>query len=251
MVCRSSLQRAGFFRCAVVTQLAMLKVAVVCEEKVGARLMQWWGGRGAARVLAYDDDGILLERARVAPSLVQLVHSGYDDEASLIICETVAALHAPRLAAPPPLVPLDHWFDALRPTAKTHGGILQVAASVAAGLLAERRDVSMLHGDIHHGNILNFGPRGWLAIDPKGLIGERAFDYANLFCNPDDNVVTRPDRPTRQLGVVACAAGLDARRLLAWVVAWAALSAAFLLQDGLSPEQPLWMTELAAAEFAK
>jgi streptomycin 6-kinase len=54
----------------------MLKVAVVREEKVGARLMLWWGGQGAARVFAYDDEGILLERAQIPPSLVQLVHSG-------------------------------------------------------------------------------------------------------------------------------------------------------------------------------
>src|SRR4029077_18089802 len=154
-------------------QFAMLKIATACEEKVGARLMQWWGGRGAAPVLAHDDDAILLERAQNAPSLTQLVHNGSDDEASLIICETVAALHAPRPVAPPPLVPLDLWFDALRPAAKTHGGILHVAASVAAKLLAEQRDICVLHGDIHHGNILNFGPRGWLAIDPKGLMGER------------------------------------------------------------------------------
>jgi len=52
-------------------------------------------------------------------------------------------------------------------------------------LLADQHDVGVLHGDIHHGNILDFGPRGWLTIDPKGLIGERDFDYANLFCNPD------------------------------------------------------------------
>lgn len=43
----------------------------------------------------------------------------------------------------------------------------------------------VLHGDVHHGNVLNFGARGWLAIDPRGLVGERAFDHANLLCNPD------------------------------------------------------------------
>ena len=38
---------------------------------------------------------------------------------------------------------------------------------------------------MHHDNILDFGERGWLVIDPKRLHGERAFDYANIFCNPD------------------------------------------------------------------
>lgn len=111
-----------------------------------------------------------------------------------------------------------------------------MAAETASRLLAEQKDVCVLHGDIHHGNILYFGSRGWLAIDPKGLMGERTFDYANLFCNPDGSVATRPGRLTRQLAIASGAAGVDARRLSAWVTAWAGLSAAFLLQDGLSPE---------------
>lgn len=88
-------------------QLAILKIATAREEKVGARLMSWWDGQGAASVPAHDNDAILLERAQNTPSLIQLVHNGSDNEASLIICETVAALHAPRTATPPTLVPLD------------------------------------------------------------------------------------------------------------------------------------------------
>jgi streptomycin 6-kinase len=42
-----------------------------------------------------------------------------------------------------------------------------------------------LHGDLHHENVLDFGERRWLAIDPHGLHGERFFDFANIFTNPD------------------------------------------------------------------
>jgi streptomycin 6-kinase len=229
----------------------MLKIALAPEEKDGAGLMQWYAGAGAARVLARDDDAVLLERARDAPSLARMVREGRDDEASRIICETVAALHTQRAAPPPTLVPLDVWFGALWPAAATHGGVLRTAATVAGKLLAGPQDVRVLHGDIHHGNILNFGPRGWLAIDPKGLMGERAFDYANLFCNPDHNVATQLGRLTRQLAVVSRAAGLDAGRLSAWVTAWAGLSATFLMEDGLPPEGALRVAALAAAEMGK
>ena len=71
---------------------------------------------------------------------------------------------------------------------------LRTAENVAAELLASPRDVTVLHGDIHHGNILDFGARGWLAVDPKGLVGERGLDYANLFCNPDTATATGPGR---------------------------------------------------------
>jgi streptomycin 6-kinase len=59
-------------------------------------------------------------------------------------------------------------------------------------LLAEPREVGVLHGDLHHGNVLDFGVRGWLAIDPKGLLGERGFDFANIFTNPISQI--RPGR---------------------------------------------------------
>ena len=94
------------------------------------------------------------------------------------------------------------------------------------------------------------GARGWLAIDPKGLVGERAFDYANLFCQ-DRAVAIGPGRLARQLRLVADAAELEPKRLLAWIVAWAGLSAAFLLQDDLSPCSALNVAELAAAELGR
>lgn len=98
-------------------------------------------------------------------------------------------------------------------------------------------------------NVLNFGLRGWLAIDPKGLIGERCFDYANIFCNPDPEMATMPGRLSRQVRVVAEAAHLERHRLLTWIVAWAGLSAAFLVDDGLSPNAALTIVELAATEL--
>ncbi|MBH1547375.1 hypothetical protein I5U09_16900 [Stenotrophomonas maltophilia] len=78
-------------------------------------------------------------------------------------------------------------FQAL--IAGREGEILARCADTARRLLADPGDVVPLHGDIHHGNILDFGDRGWLAIDPKRLKGERGFDYANLFCNPDHPIL--------------------------------------------------------------
>jgi streptomycin 6-kinase len=109
----------------------------------------------------------------------------------------------------------------------------------------------VLHGDIHHGNILDFGERGWLVIDPKGLIGERGFDYANLFCNPDHGTATAPGRLVRQVEVVSEAAGLERRRLLQWILAWAGLSAVWHLSDGTTPETALEAAQLADAELRR
>jgi streptomycin 6-kinase len=228
---------------------AMLKIAIEPEERWGSTLMVWWGGDGAARVLADDGDALLMERALGEGSLVEMARNGRDDEASRIICEVAARLHAPRGRPPPALVPLQRWFRELEPGAAQPGGILRQAAAIARELLAQPQDVVPLHGDIHHGNVLDAGPRGWLAIDPKRLVGERGFDFANIFRNPDLEIATAPGRLARQATVVAEAANLERTRLLKWVLAFAGLSAAWVLGDGEEPELDLAVAEIAAAEL--
>jgi streptomycin 6-kinase len=139
---------------------AMLKIAQEDEERRGPDLMAWWNGDGAARVLAHHGDAVLLERATGRRSLAQMAREGYDDEASRIIVEVAGRLHAPRKRALPALTPLHHWFAALEPAAAKHGGILARAAAVARALLDEPREVGVLHGDLHHDNVLDFGARG-------------------------------------------------------------------------------------------
>lgn len=224
---------------------AMLKVPLADEERVGGVLMSWWNGDGAARVMARDRDAILLERAEGARSLAELVRNGRDDEASRIICGVVAKLHAPSAHPPDGLIPLPLWFRELELTATQRGGILLKSAAAARELLANPRDVVALHGDVHHDNILDFGARGWLAIDPKGLLGERGFDYANIFCNPKE-AAAAPGRLSRQASIVAKASGLEGARLLQWILAYAGLSAAWLLNEGEEAELPLTVAEAAA-----
>jgi streptomycin 6-kinase len=234
---------------------AMLKVATEEDERSGAALMRWWGGDGAARVLDHDDDALLLERATGPLSLAEMARAGRDDEACRVLCAVAARLHAPREEPLPRLVPLSRWLRELEPAAAAHGGVLTRCAGAARALLAEPREVVALHGDLHHGNVLDFGARrGWLAIDPKGLVGERGFDFANIFTNPDLDdparpVATEPSRFARRVQVVSEAAVLDWDRLLRWVLAWTGLSAAWFLGDGESAAIDLWVAALAAAEL--
>jgi streptomycin 6-kinase len=238
---------------------AMLKVAMDAEEKFGESLLRWWDGQGAAKVLEHADGALLMERAEGPASLAEMASSERDDEASRIICQVIAQLHAPTPAHAmrpvPDLVPLSLWFRELEPTAEKHGGmkggILPACAAISRELLASERDVVVLHGDIHHGNILDFGARGWLAIDPKGLVGERGFDYANLFCNPEAAIAMAPGRLVRQVDVVVEAAGLERQRLLKWIMAYAGLSAAWFIGDEeWEPAKvALAVVELAAGEL--
>ncbi|WP_428375086.1 aminoglycoside phosphotransferase family protein [Lichenicoccus sp.] len=229
-------------------QKAMLKLAVEEEERAGGVLLVWWDGVGAARVLANEGGALLMERAAGLGCLSDMARTGRDDEACDILCATAARLHAPRAKPFPELIPLTHWFRTLSPVAAARGGLLRRCDMASRKLLATPQEVIPLHGDLHHGNVLDFGSRGWLTVDPKCLMGERGFDFANIFCNPDLLVAAEPYRFLRRLTVVAEAARLERRLLLLWILAWCGLSAAFSLEDGDAPPLDLLrVAELAAA----
>lgn len=230
---------------------AMLKVATEPDERHGHLLLRWWDGDGAARLLEADGMALLLERATGTRSLAELARTGGDEEATIVLCDALAALHRPRpTPIPAGLVDLPTWFSALEPGVRRHGGLLREAFAAASRLLGDLRDVRPLHGDAHHDNFLDFGARGWLAIDPKHLLGEPGFDYANIFCNPDmaggPPVAVEERVFHRRLELVTQRSGIARERLLEWILAWAGLSAAWILDDGDVPAVDLRIAELAA-----
>ena len=233
---------------------AMLKVPFEEEERRGGRLMAWWAGNGGAPVLAHDEGVVLLARADGPADLGEMARQGRDDEACRILVAVAARLHAPRPQPAPDLLPLAEWFRDLHQAAVERGGLFSRCSSIARALLADPREIVVLHGDLHHGNVLDFRDAGWLAIDPKGLFGERGFDFATLFINPDgadptSPVAVDPGRFARRLDVVAEAAKLDRERLLRWIVAWCGLSAVWSPESGDAPVVALRVAELAAAEL--
>jgi streptomycin 6-kinase len=228
---------------------AMLKVPLNNEERRGFRLLECWDGNAAAKVYRYDSDALLMERAMGERSLKRMVLSGKEDEANRIICAVVEQLHANPCSTLADLVPLPVWFRSLHAAAARQGGFFARGLAVAQELLVTPGDPVALHGDIHYENILDGGLRGWLVIDPKGLAGERGFDYANIFCNPDLTVAGSPERLSKQVRLVAGLAGIEVRRLLGWIIAWAALSASWMLEDGVDAVLPMTVGAIAEKEL--
>ncbi|WP_343319598.1 aminoglycoside phosphotransferase family protein [Arthrobacter sp. TMP15] len=219
----------------------MLKVARVAEEARGGRVLGWWAGCAAVDVHEVTDQAVLMDLASGQRALTAMCQAGRDDETTSILCETIASLHGvpDKSSAPRDLVPLALWFqDLIAPhAAKPHGGNLERAATMAQELLeasaAEAHVV--LHGDLHHGNVLDFNGR-WRAIDPKGLFGHRAFDYANIFCNPSTDVALKNFH--RRLAIVSEHSGLDVDTVRSWVIAWCALSVVWSDKSGGQPWTP-------------
>ncbi|WP_162618765.1 aminoglycoside phosphotransferase family protein [Pedobacter yulinensis] len=214
---------------------AMLKVSIEEEEVRGGKLMSVWKGRGMASVYEQDGAAVLMEWGERQKELDRMAYAGQDTEANLVMCSVLEKIHAATPQAGSGFTLLDQWFRELRTAALQHGGTLQACLELAEIRLADQREITCLHGDIHHDNVLWFPDSGWKAIDPKCLTGERYFDYANLLTNPEGCLPRLPGRLEKQLEVICNAGRLDRRRMLEWTAAWSGLSAAWFIngdEDG-------------------
>lgn len=233
---------------------AMLKVTADRDEQTGNSLLAWWAGKGAAQVIAHEGEAILLARATGNASLATMSREGQDLEACRILCATANRLHRVRQKPLPQLPSLDDWFSPLKAVGQQRGGLLAFCADISQELLTSPQDAVALHGDLHHGNVLDFSSSGWRAIDPKGVIGERGFDFANIFTNPDlDNpvpqIATVPEVFKRRLRTVSEIASLDRERLLKWIIAWGGLSAVWSLESENANPTALRVAKLAIEEL--
>jgi streptomycin 6-kinase len=217
---------------------AFLKVTNEPEELVGVRALEKWDGNGAVRVLVRDGNAIVLERA--GQTLRSLVRD--DASATEVLCDTAQRLHINNPKDLDGFPSLRTWFSSL--FADTRPRFDQVRV-IADRLLEQLSPPVLLHGDLHHENVLSSRGRGWLAIDPKGIVGAREFDYCNIFTNWTAHEAT--EHFDTRLDIVSRIASIDRVELLHWIAAWSALSGMWHLEDGDEARAtfPHSITELA------
>ena len=215
------------------------------DERGGPAALTHFDGHGAVRLLRHDAAAQLLEYAQ-GDDLRALVAAGEDEQSTLIVGHVLTALHNTNQPPESGLTPLRDRFASLFRAAHTDP-LLTRAAQLADTLLTNPLDQRVLHGDLHHENIRH-STRGWLALDPKGLIGERTYDAANALCNPVavPALVEDEGRLLRHADLLATALAVPHGRLLAFTFAHAALAACWSREDGHNPAH--W---LAMARFAE
>lgn len=107
---------------------------------------------------------------------------------------------------------------------------IQEAVDIFKELVHTQTDLYLLHGDLHHYNILQASKDSWLAIDPKGLIGEREYDLIQFLINNLENkdILTVIDK---RIDLLVKHLTLDKKRILLWGFAHAVLSTCWSLED--------------------
>jgi streptomycin 6-kinase len=218
----------------------VLKLAVPGQDLYReARCLVAFGGRGAVRLLESDLElgALLLERITPGWDI-----RGLDDaQAISATTDVLKRLHRPATDASM-FSTVQDWgkgFHRLRGKYGGHtgpipGAIFARAEAIFSDLANSMSRPVLLHGDLHHENILASARDGWLAIDPQGVIGEPAYEVGAFLRNPMPSLLDRPNLEqvlARRIQLFSETLGLDPIRLRGWGFAQAVLAAVWSIED--------------------
>ncbi|MFI1093157.1 aminoglycoside phosphotransferase family protein [Streptomyces sp. NPDC020917] len=207
---------------------AVLKVGMVNRETAQEHAaLAHWDGRGAVRLLQADAErgALLLERLQADVSLRSLAEARAMLEAEAVL---------QRLWVPPagghPFTSVAEYTEYLAGTLRERRDrdwaadarpLIDEALALRDELLASAPEEFLLHGDYHHGNVLAGERMAWLAIDPKPLVGERAYDLAWLARDRLSTLAAQPGSRSaarRRVAKLASALDVDPERLRGWAL---------------------------------
>jgi streptomycin 6-kinase len=181
-----------------------------------ARGLQHWDGRGAARVFASDDTRqvLLLERCVPGTNGDELDVGAAVEVVASVLTELHAVAPPPAESGFEPLTMLvervrsrmSEWFD--RSQLPVDAGVVAQGDELFTSLSSSAPAAVLLHGDLGPSNVV-LSDRGWLAIDPYPVLGDRAFDAGHALSRCDlrdarSHVALLADRLDLDAGRIAC-----------------------------------------------
>jgi streptomycin 6-kinase len=193
-----------------------------------------YNGDGMARLIRADESLAAMLLERLEPG-VSLWNTDDDDGATRIIATLMQRLWRP-VPEPHSFRTLESWTQALP---NYHGtAIPQRLVDKANGLLSELLPTNkpvLLHGDLHHDNILSATREPYLAIDPKGLVGNKTYDVTAALLNPDAPTLSKhPELAKileRRMSIFTEMLGIKQNEIAAWTFVQVILGSIWSIED--------------------
>lgn len=222
---------------------AVIKLGVPRDElRTEIEALRLYDGRGMARLLKADPEAgvLLLERLRPGRMLLTLAEAD-DEAATAVAADLLRQLWRP-LPESHPFPTIADWGKGLgRLRERFGGGVGPLPKALVEEAETHFRDLSasmappvLLHGDFHHWNVMTAERQPWLAIDPKGLAGEPAYEVGPLLYNPTGILLKWPNPAkitARRIDMLAERLEIDRQRIIGWGVYQCVLSACWSLED--------------------
>ena len=207
------------------------------EEWRCGDVLEAFGGAGMIRPIAYEPGAVLLPRLLPGDDLVSHCLDGRDDEATEIIASLLQRMsNAPaHLDGIRPVERLQSEFAQFR---SGGDGVIPMsyvdrAEALFAELCATQKNVRLLHGDLHHYNVLFDADAGWVVIDPWGVLGEIEFEAGASLRNPVTCVLDDPRILERRLETYEQRLKFNADRALKWAFATTVLGILWPVEPGI------------------
>lgn len=207
------------------------------DEWTSGPVVRAFDGRGMVHVYEFEEGALLLEGLTPGHSLVSLSLDGRDEDATGIIADVIQRMQSP---APPQGCPeVMDWSAGFEQYLRSGDGripraLVEDAHRRFRRLAASQHRLRLLHGDLQHSNVLFDSNRGWLAIDPKGVVGEIEYELGAVLRNPTEkpDLFASPATVTRRLSQFATTLHLNRARAAEWGYTQAVLSAIWSIEDG-------------------
>lgn len=237
---------------------AIVKTGLTDEFPSQPEALRHFGGHGMVQLLAYDEHNaaMLMERLKPGTSLRAVV----DDEAAIsAAAEVMRKLWRPLPQKHFPFPTVCDWGEGFARQRKLYDGgtgplpppLFDKAEKLYAELSASMAEPVLLHGDLHQDNILSAEREPWLAVDPKGVIGEPAYETGALLRNFWPDILSVPDPKSltaRRIDQLAAELGFDRERIYNWGFSQAVLSVLWSIEDkGKLEYEALYFVELLEA----
>lgn len=227
----------------------VLKCTPPCERT--NREMDWYlsGIKGAPLLLnsSKENGALLLELLDPGSSAKELVRSNQDDEATRAIAFAIQNLETsdPWKGSFPHIRDFDRNLSKLKPHVESI--LVDKAHDLLKDLCKDKTKDCLLHGDIHHDNVLKSGDT-WKVIDPHGYVGPKAFETGAMVRNPYDCFPDDKSLDTilnRRLDLMAEVLSYPRDEIQAWSFLYTMIATAWGLEDhGEVPEKHLEILRL-------
>ncbi|MFY9609766.1 MAG: aminoglycoside phosphotransferase family protein [Blastocatellia bacterium] len=206
------------------------------EWRCGA-VLEAFDGNGIVRVYQHVEGAVLLERLDPGTQLADMALNGRDEEATDIVVEVMQKMSRPRESKA--FATVEVWgkgFERYLASGDNQVPISLVerGQQIYSKLCSSQKGTRLLHGDLQHYNILFDSARGWLSIDPKGVVGEIEYEIGASLRNPYERPELFASTRTieRRVKRYEEKLKLNSGRALAWGFAQSVLSAIWSVEDG-------------------